>query len=245
METFYLGTHEPWWLDKIDIPLLLSNRRLKRVNYKNEALGKWVLDSGGFSELHKNGEWSFTTKEYIIDILRYIEYIGNLEWAAPMDWMCEPSALLKTGKTVKEHQELTVRSFITLREELGNVVAPVIQGWTIEEYEENIEQYASYGIDLSKERIVGLGSICRRNAFEKIGSIIDLVYSYKINIHAFGVKGKTLEAYKDKIISSDSAAWSYNASKNPVLPGHTHKTCSSCMEYALLWREKLLEKIGE
>jgi hypothetical protein len=243
METFYLGTHEPWWLDKIDIPLLLSNRRIKRVNYKSKALGKWVLDSGGYSELHKNGKWSFTEQEYVQDIQRYVERIGSLEWAAPMDWMCEPSALSKTGKTVKEHQSLTIESFLILRELLGDLVIPVIQGWELEEYEENIEQYASNGIDLSKERTVGIGSICRRGAFEKIGEIIEVVHSKGIKIHAFGVKGKTLRVYKDKLISSDSAAWSYNASLRPPLPGHTHKRCSSCMEYALLWRERLLKKL--
>ena len=39
-----------------------------------------------------------------------------LEWAAPMDWMCEPAMLARTGLTVEDHQRRTVANFLELRE---------------------------------------------------------------------------------------------------------------------------------
>jgi hypothetical protein len=35
-------------------------------------------------------------------------------------------------------------------------------------------------------------------------------------------------------------AWSAQARFHAPLPGHAHKTCANCKEYALLWRERVL-----
>jgi len=41
-------------------------------------------------------------------------------------------------------------------------------------------------------------------------------------------------------VSADSMAWSLQARLLPPTPGHTHKSCANCLEFALDWRSDLL-----
>jgi len=242
METFYLGTNEPSWLKKYDIPLFVSNTRFRRLKYPKPAIGRWCLDSGGFSVLSRFGEWIFSRLDYLKDIERYVQNVGNLDWVAPMDYMCEESVLRKTGLTVEEHQRRTIDNFLFLRHHVGDLVIPVLQGWTLDEYLSHIDQYQQAGINLEDESVVGLGSICRRNQREPIKKIITRVADANIKLHTFGLSGYALKDNHKIIKSSDSMSWSYQASKYPPLPGHNHKCCNFCIEYALMWRERLLNR---
>src|SRR5690242_18874673 len=87
---FFLGTHQPQWLERMAIPMFVSHRRLTGRRKMPRARGQWALDSGGFSELSMFGKWTITPMQYIEGIRRYVSEIGNLEWAAAQDWMCEP-----------------------------------------------------------------------------------------------------------------------------------------------------------
>jgi len=245
MKTFYLGAHQPAWMKTCDVPFFVSNRRMRKIKKVKPSQGPWVLDSGGFSELTIHGKWTFTKEEYAQEIKRYQEKAGNLEWAAPMDWMCEPNIIQKTGKSVEEHQQLTIENFLYLRENVGNIVVPVLQGWNQNDYLKHIEMYEKYNVDLTKERITGIGSICRRGQTENIINIVKMLHKEKIKMHTFGMKGSALKIVHHLIESSDSMAWAMRASREEPMPGHPHKRCSSCLEYALIWREKLLEKIHE
>jgi hypothetical protein len=40
------------------------------------ASHRWALDSGGFTELHKYGEWLMPAAEYAKTVNRYIDEIG-------------------------------------------------------------------------------------------------------------------------------------------------------------------------
>src|SRR5688572_22878073 len=111
---FYLGTHQPHWLARTAAPLFVSARRLRDRKSLPRALGPWALDSGGFSELKLFGTWTVTARQYAAEVRRWRDEIGNLEWAAPQDWMCEPFMLAKTGYTVYQHQQFTVNNFLTL-----------------------------------------------------------------------------------------------------------------------------------
>ena len=88
---------------------LAGRRRLPRA-----ATG-WALDSGGFTELRLHGGWRTSAVEYVSAVRRYRDEIGNLEWAAPQNWMCEPFMSAKTGLTVREHQVRTVSNDLHLR----------------------------------------------------------------------------------------------------------------------------------
>lgn len=220
---------------------MVSNRTLSKKKKLPSANTNWVLDSGGFSELSMYGEWRTSRDEYIRNVQRYSQYIGFLHWIAPQDWMCEPFILKKTGLTIPIHQELTIDSVIALRSATLTVnVIPVLQGFTLNEYMNHIEQYTARGIDLTKEDTVGIGSICRRQATSEIGVIISSIARLGINIHGFGVKTQGIRRYKQHLVSADSMAWSLQARRGERLPWCIHKNCANCFDYALLWRDDLL-----
>jgi len=235
---FWLGTHEPSWLARVSIPLFVSHRRLARRRGLPRAKVAWALDSGGFTELSLHGGWRTSVDEYVDAVDRYREGIGSLAWAAPMDWMCEPVMLQTTGLTVRDHQERTVANFLDLRSQ-GPFI-PVLQGWTIDDYEACLALYAEAGVDLSRQRLVGLGSVCRRQSTAQVEEIVRCLATHGLNLHGFGVKKTGLARYGAAISSADSMAWSYRARRSPPLPGCTHKSCSNCLRYALRWREEII-----
>jgi hypothetical protein len=236
---FWLGTHRASWLSKMTVPLFISHRQLTERRTLPTALGRWALDSGGFTELKIHGRWQTTPDEYVEAVERYGE-IGGLEWAAPMDWMCEPQMLEKTGLSVREHQERTVQSFLDLRGR-GPFI-PVLQGWELGDYESCVGLYAEAGVDLTAEPLVGLGSVCRRQNTSEIGRIVRSLAKVGLRLHGFGVKKDGLASYGQWLASADSMAWSYNARRNWPLPGCTHRSCANCPRYALRWRDELLAR---
>ncbi len=247
---FYLGTHETSWLAKLtDVPLFVSHRRLtKRLGSRASlptATTDWALDSGGFTELGKFGEWRTTPGQYIAAARRYRDEIGRLQWASPQDWMCEPHMTAKTGLTVREHQRRTVANYLHLIERAPDLpFVPVLQGWVLDDYHRCADLYAAAGVDLTTQPTVGVGSVCRRQGELPIAVIMESLQSRGLQLHGFGVKAEGLRLSAQYLASADSMAWSYRArmaaSKGGGFPGCTHKTCANCIRYALRWRERLL-----
>jgi hypothetical protein len=97
-------------------PLFVSHRRLALRATLPRAATRWALDSGGFTELAIHGRWPTTPGEYVEATRGYAVEIGMLDWAAPMDWMCEPAIVAHTGLTVEDHRRRTVANFLELRE---------------------------------------------------------------------------------------------------------------------------------
>ena len=90
---FYLGTHQPAWLARLDVPLFVSHRRLRDRHRLPRTRAGWALDSGGFTALALHGGWRTTPAAYAAAVARYANEVGQLEWAAPQDWMVEPSII--------------------------------------------------------------------------------------------------------------------------------------------------------
>lgn len=104
--------------------------------------------------------------------------------------------------------------------------------------------YEEAGVDLRAEPIVGVGTVCRRQATKEASIILRTLAALGIKIHGFGFKMLGIEANHDVLASADSLAWSYAARRDARLPGHTgHKNCANCLEYALKWRQKLLDRL--
>lgn len=237
---FYLGTDRGHWLASSPVSLMVSRRTLER--YKRvlpRAVTPWVLDSGGFTEVALRGGWSITPAQYAAEVVRFRDEIGMLEWAAPMDLMCEPAALRATGSTVAQHQIGTVEAFGELRARLGDLVIPVLQGWSQRDYLAHIDDYARAGFDLRNERLVGVGSICRRQDTEEAAWILHALATRGLALHAFGLKLGGLALSAEVLESADSMAWSFRARRSDPLPGHRHRNCSHCLAYALEWRAKV------
>lgn len=242
---FYLGTHNPAWLGYVEVPLFVSHRRLRDRKSFPIAVSPWALDSGGFSELNSNGRWDTSANEYEDAVWRYRTAIGNMDWCAPRDWMCEPWIVQKTGLTIREHQDRTVEDYLDLKSR-GLPVIPVLQGWQIEDYVICADLYESAGVDLTAEDTVGLGSVCRRqNTGEAAEIVRTLYYGMGLQLHGFGFKTVGLGLVGDQMKSADSMAWSMSGRYAPPLPGHTHKNCANCLDYALLWRQKMFDSVAE
>ncbi len=243
---FYLGTHkvaQHWWEHRV--PLFVSRRTLTGRKTLPEARSHWALDSGGFTELDKYGEWRTSVAEYVMDVQRFAVEIGHLEWVAPQDWMCEPFMLEKTGLTIREHQHRTVQNFLELRDMLGMQVIPVLQGWALEDYWRCWEEYDRVGVDLVNEPIVGLGSVCRRQNTSEAGLIVRELASHDLRLHYFGAKVTGLDKFHDVLSSADSLAWSYQARREHPMAGCHHQACSNCSRYALRWRARLLQRLDQ
>lgn len=244
---FYLGAHHAHWLRIARVPLFVSRRTLARVKALPRAAAPWALDSGCFTELSMYGRWTLAPRDYVAEVRRFRDEIGALAWASPCDWMCEPDMLRKTGLSVAEHQRLTVENFLELRELAPELpIIPVLQGWTLGDYLDCWELYERSGIALLDQPLVGIGTVCRRQHTFGAERIIRHLSEDGLKIHGFGFKIQGLRACSDALTSADSMAWSYNARRNPPLPGHEkrHKNCANCLDYALEWRADLLDSLG-
>lgn len=242
---FYLGTHKPNWLRDVSLPLFVSRRTLGLWKRLPRALSGWALDSGGFSELSMFGEWCTSSGQYLEEVRRFREEVGNLEWAAVQDWMCEPFILDKTGLTIADHQNRTIDSYLELSAAMDFPWLPVLQGWQPKDYWRHWEMYEKRGVCLESLSLVGVGSICRRQGTTEAEDIICSLAKAGLRLHGFGFKQKGLHVCHKYLASADSLAWSYNARRNPPLPGCvTHKNCANCLKWALRWRERLLNGLG-
>lgn len=215
---FYLGTHEPTWLNRSHVPLFVSCIRIRERCRRKlpKARVPWALDSGGFSQLNPKGPGRYTTtpEEYAAEVARWSDAIGNLDWAAIQDWMCEPFVLAHTGLTVAEHQCRTVQSYLDLRRIAPRLPwVPVLQGFTLAEYRECARQYAAAGVNLGECPTVGIGSVCRRQGTDEAARIIHQLAADGLagRIHAFGYKLEGLPGVRDVLGSADSLAWSDSA----------------------------------
>jgi len=238
---FYLGAHHPNWLETAGFPLFVSHRRLRERRSLPRAAAAWALDSGGFTALAGNGSWDMTPGEYIAAVERYAAEIGSLAWAAPMDWMCEPAVRVKTGKTVGEHQALTVDNYLRLRDMAPHLpFVPVLQGWDLDDYRRCADLYEARGVALSQETLVGIGSVCRRQASGQIAGIVGSLADSGIRLHGFGVKTQGLALYGADLASADSMAWSARGRKTPGCGRGRHKNEANCFDFAASWRRKIL-----
>lgn len=248
---FYLGTHEAGWLRNAHVPLMVSRVRLKLATAKQLAYSpdRWTLDSGGFTELQKFGEWRINAGQYAFEVLRAVEEIGCLDWAAPQDWMCEPAVIhggtfngqhfVGTGLSVREHQARTVGNYLDLRA-LSAPVIPVLQGYQLGDYLDHVDQYARAGINLAAEPTVGLGSVCRRQDTAEIGSIVGALHDAGITrLHGFGCKEGALRRYGGVLASADSMAWS-KGGRNRGTCTHLKSRCANHLHWALDWRSAVL-----
>ena len=246
---FYTGTHHPHWLWQADFPLFVSHRRLKerKPGGLRPAQVRYALDSGGFTELSMFGQWKTTPEQYVTALEIYCQRLGQPDFIAPQDWMCEPFMIRRTGLSVREHQHRTVANLLALRELAPNLpIIPVLQGWHLQDYLYCLDLYASAGIDLSNEPRVGLGSVCRRQSANEITEIVTALHDQGLTLHGFGVKTGGLTRYGTLLGSADSMAWSIRARRSAPLSGceTRHKNCANCLRYASQWRTKVLTSIN-
>lgn len=222
------------------MPLFVSRERLYRRCGLPRACAPWALDSSGFTQLSRNGRWTFSARQYAGEVRRFRDEIGMMEHAAAQDWMCEPHILKQTGLDVREHQIRTIASYVELRALDDSLPwMPVLQGWEREDYLRHVEMYDACGIDLRRASVVGLGSVCRRQATDEAADIIKDLAALGIRLHGFGLKRGGIDKARHRLVSADSMAWSVAGRWAPDA-AHGHSSCSSCFEYALDWYARVV-----
>lgn len=241
-----LGTHEPTWIGRSPVPLFVSMERAARFG-RREAVAGWALDSGGYTRLHHGG-WETSAVDYLSAVYQLADRCPGMRWAAPQDWMCEPSAVAATGLTVEVHQRLTVGNYVELhRIDTRRLIIPVLQGFEAGDHERCAEMYLAAGVDLTGEALVGVGSVCRREATSEIAGIMARLHGLGLSLHGFGVKSGGLARYSQHLTSADSLAWSYRARKaakhgeGPLGDGCTHRSCANCYRWAHQWRQRIVD----
>lgn len=242
---FYLGTHQPAWLARdLDVPLLVSHRRLAGRRTLPRATTRWACDSGGFVELSLHGRWRADAATYVTAVRRYATEIGRLDWAAPMDHMCEPHVLARTGATVDVHQRRTIANYLRLRDLAPDLpFIPVLQGDTPRSYERCADLYEQAGVDLAAIPLVGVGSVCRRQHTTEVEEIMRTLAARGLRLHGFGVKTTGLGRYATSLASADSMAWSFRGRHVPGC-SPSHRTESNCLHFALAWHDRLLRSLA-
>jgi hypothetical protein len=152
---------------------------------------------------------------------------------------------LEQNGMLASHQRRTIQNYLELTRKAPDIRwLPVLQGWSIADYERHLQQWWNAGVDLEKLPLVGVGSICRRQATIVAEDLIRYLWSQGLKLHGFGFKSQGLRKVSSYLVSADSMAWSYAARRKPPLPGcKGHKNCANCLKYALWWRAGLLETI--
>lgn len=197
------------------------------------------MDSGGFTMLLNHGRFVLSESDYLECLARH-----NPPRAFCQDWMCEPFILEKTGLTVRDHQERTLASYLSLSS-IDNRISPVLQGWTPSDYAVHADMYQREGVDMSQ--VFGLGTVCSRNGSSN--TICWILNSIKqvapeIKLHGFGVKTTTLSTLHHMFESADSMAWSARGRRDKLCNWCGKRSCGHCLEYALLWRKKILSQLS-
>jgi hypothetical protein len=239
-----------------EIPVFISRRVLAGRRRLPRAVGRYAIDSGGFTELQTYGRWSITAAQYVAFLRRCWRQIGPFDFAAPMDWMCEPwvisggtvngVAFAGTRLPVKWHQRQTVRNYLQLRTLAPELpIIPVLQGWQPDDYQRHVRMYASANVDLTAAPLVGLGSVCRRQNTAVAGHIIATLNALGVRrLHGFGFKVVGLRRNWHALASADSMAWSLDGrhagpcTHPPHLRGVQPRSEANCLPYALAWRTR-------
>lgn len=260
-QVFALGTHEPAWSRLTDVPTLcIARQRLTRrkAGRPRRAGTDVLLDGGGFTELQYHGRWRSTPEEYAAEVGGLVEVLGRVVWCAPQDYMCEPAVIeggtfgrlsfVGTGLSRREHIERTVQNALDLRALRPDLPwLYVVQGYAIDDYLLCLDLYRSAGVDLTAQPIVGIGSVCRRQATAEIHDVFAEMVRAGLRCHGFGVKTLGFERYAHLLSGADSTAWSdrarYHAQHaapgvDTRMPGCTstaHRSCANCLTWATSW----------
>jgi hypothetical protein len=208
---FYVGLHHPSDAHRFERAFVSVNRLRDRKS--DFEVGRWIMDSGAFTEVSRYGGYRHPVSEYADQIRRWAR-CGTLEAAVAQDYMCEPWIVERTGLSVEEHQRLTIERYDALvAEDLPVPVMPVLQGYHPTDY---LRHLLAYGNRLRPGMWVGVGSVCKRNS--RSDQVAEILRSIKrqrpdLRLHGFGLKQTALADYdiREALYSSDSTAWSFAA----------------------------------
>ena len=150
--------------------------------------------------------------------------------------------------TVYKHQHKTAENLCELRDCAPDVEwLPVLQGWAPQQYIDHIRIYERYGINLSMEKLVGVGSVAARQLSPAIPEIFTRLNDAGLHLHGFGLSHIGLARVGHYLQSADSMVWSFVARRRRIKHPQCripHLTCNNCRTFALAWRRNLLSQLN-
>lgn len=210
---FFIGLHVVAHAQRFARCMVSVNRLRDRK--RDFAAGEWLMDSGAFTEISTHGEYRTDDAEYVSQVRRWGR-CGTLVRAVSRDYMCEPFIVARTGKTLRDHQLMTVDRYANLSRLAPDLPwMPVLQGFAPSDYVTNI---LDYGRLLPDGTWVGVGSVCKRNASPaSIEDVLIAIHRTRpdLRLHGFGLKKTALGSgiVRGLLYSADSMAWSWAARK--------------------------------
>lgn len=208
---FFTGLDSPSHAQHFD-SVFISVGRLRARKGPFEV-GDWIMDSQAFRTIEMHGGYPHPVEEYAGHIRRW-KNNGTLLAAVSQDYMCEAFMLAKTGKTVLEHQRMTIERYDALLAcDTGVYIMPVLQGYDPEDY---VDHLRMYGDRLAAGAWVGVGSVCKRNGnIRAIEDVLLTIHHQRpdLRLHGFGVKTTALSSglVRELLHTADSMAWSFAA----------------------------------
>lgn len=210
---FFVGLHHPSHAANFERCMVSANRLKDRRS--DFPAREWIMDSGAFTAVTTLGGFPHPPEEYAERVLRWKE-CGQMLRAVSQDFMCEEFALAATGRTIEEHQQLTVERYRELADLCGpETIMPVLQGRSPADYARCVDLYGSL---LDAGTWTGVGSLCRRNRSPaEVEAILLAIYHRRpdLRLHGFGLKLTSLASgvVRRLLYSADSLAWSFAARK--------------------------------
>ncbi len=208
---FFIGLHQPSDARHFDHVMVSVNRLRQRKS--DFVVNEWVMDSGAFTEVARHGGYREGVGEYAAQVRRW-RRCGHMVACVAQDWMCEPFVLARTGKTLAEHQRLTIERYDALLDaDCGAYVLPVLQGYHPDDYARHADQY---GARLAHGDWVGVGSVCKRNSTPReVAAVLLAIHGVRpdLRLHGFGLKSTALAMplVHELLHSADSMAWGFAA----------------------------------
>jgi hypothetical protein len=119
----------------------------------------------------------------------------------------------------------------------------VVTGEVLEDYLHHIEMYLAAGIDLTRERLVGVGALVGRPSGE-VARIVRALHAAGLRMHGFGLKTGTLALIGHLLVSTDSTDWQREGRYDVGLCRHEGSRVrweTNCPQYAREWRTRQQE----
>ena len=204
LSEFYYGSSWHWPLPYLP-RVMLSYNMLRKIKAPWNIDIPFMMDSGAFAVILKYGKYPYSPEEYASGIEKWHP---DIVWT--MDYPCEPSVQKRGDYNTKKAQEMTIDNQIKLLD-LNASTQMVIQGWTINDYLENIDRIKDHGL-LTEH--LGIGSVCRRGQIREIARIVRAIHNNVpswVKLHGFGIKVSVLKDTDAKfnLYSADSESWDY------------------------------------
>lgn len=215
MSLFFVGINPRWQLYRFlpdGLHVMYSaggfwNGNAWRRKKFQARMGLRWLDCGGFNLLNKYRDFPFTVTNYA-NLVAYL----RPDYYATMDYPCEPDisrslSLMSNAERIRA----TVDNALSLMEwqgQLPGTLVPVIQGYTLREYQDCIDLYRQNG---GIRDYMAVGSMCRRLNSQQLNTLIPGIYrAARLNgarrLHFFGLKiSPDLKGLDRYIYSRDSA----------------------------------------